>query len=205
VAARGCTRLIRSLSLELETFEDWQIAVYVVCCLIRVPLEVFQVMSPQTEEEFLKALKGDDPSLAATAEAMLWRTWCRSGNAEADRIFRVGVDAMQEGKLDEAEAEFTRVIDIAPDFAEGWNKRATVRFMRKDFAGSIADCQETLARNPNHFGASSGQGLCHMSLGEYREAAVCFRRALEIHPHLDAVRYNLTLAEAEGGGSGYLH
>ena len=112
---------------------------------------------------------------------------------------------MQRGKLAEAENEFTRVIDLAPDFAEGWNKRATVRFMRKDFAASIADCQETLARNSNHFGAASGQGLCHMSFGQYREAAVCFRRALEIHPHLDAVRHNLALAEAEGGGSGYLH
>jgi tetratricopeptide (TPR) repeat protein len=159
----------------------------------------------QTEKELLHALKGDDPTLAATAEAMLWRTWCHSGNSEADRIFRGGVDAMQQGKLDEAETEFTRVIDVAPDFAEGWNKRATVRFMRQDFAGSIADCQQTLARNPNHFGASSGQGLCHMSLAQYREAAVCFRRALEIHPHLDAVRHNLALAEAEGGGSGYLH
>jgi tetratricopeptide (TPR) repeat protein len=162
-------------------------------------------MFPQTEAEFLEALKGDDPTLAATAEAMLWRTWCRSGHSEADRIFRAGVEALQQGELEEAEAEFTRVIKITPDFAEGWNKRATVRFMRKDFAGSIADCRETLARNPNHFGASSGQGLCHMSLGEYREAAVCFRRALDIHPHLDAVRYNLARAEAEGGGSGYLH
>lgn len=162
-------------------------------------------MSFETEEEFLKALKGDDPTLAATAEAMLWRIWCRSGNVEVDRIFRRGIDAMQQGKLEEAEAELARTIEMAPAFAEGWNKRATVRFMRKNFAGSIADCQETLARNPNHFGASSGQGLCHMSLGEYREAAVCFRRALEIHTHLDAVRYNLALAEAEGGGSGYLH
>jgi tetratricopeptide (TPR) repeat protein len=180
-----------------------RLAVYVVCWHERA-LEVIQGVFPQTKEELLQALKGDDPTLAATAEAMLWRTWCRSGNAEADRIFRVGVDAMQQGKLAEAETEFTRVIDVAPDFAEGWNKRATVRFMRKDFAGSIADCQETLARNPNHFGALSGQGLCHMSLGQYREAAVCFRRALEIHPHLDAVRHNLALAEAEGGGSGYL-
>ena len=162
-------------------------------------------MVPQTEEEFLKALKGNDPALAATAEAMLWRIWCRSGNVEADRIFRNGVEAMQQGKLEEAEDAFSRIIAMAPDFAEGWNKRATVRFMRKNFTGSIADCQETLARNPNHFGASSGQGLCHMSLGEYREAAVCFRRALDIHSHLDGVRYNLALAEAEGGGSGYLH
>jgi len=162
-------------------------------------------MYPTNEQEALEALKGDDPELAATAEAVLWRAWCRSGNSETDRIFRSGIDAMQQGRLEAAEAEFTRVIEIAPDFPEGRNKRATVRFMRKDYTGSIADCQETLARNPNHFGAASGQGLCHMSLNEFREAAVCFRRALEIHPHLDAVRHNLALAEAEGGGSGYLH
>jgi len=162
-------------------------------------------MYPTTEQEALEALKGDDPELAATAEAMLWSAWCRSGNAEADRLFRAGVDAMQNRKLDEAEELFGCVIEMLPAFAEGWNKRATIRYMRKNFKGSIADCQETLARNPNHFGASSGQGLCHMSLGEFREAAVCFRRALEIHPHLDAVRYNLALAESEGGGSGYLH
>ena len=160
---------------------------------------------PETEKEFLAALKGDDPTLAATAEAMLWRTWCRSGHGEADRIFRAGVNAMQQSKLEAAETEFTRVIEMIPEFAEGWNKRATVRYMRKDFTGSIADCQQTLMRNPHHFGALSGQGLCHMSQSQFHEAAVCFRRALEIHPHLDAVRYNLALAEAEGGGSGYLH
>jgi len=145
----------------------------------------------------MDALKGDDAELAATAEAILWRSWCRSGSGEADRIFRVGVDAMQKGKLEDAEQRFSRVIELMPGFAEGWNKRATVRFMRRNFAGSIADCQETLARNPNHFGAASGQGLCHLSRGEFREAAICFRRALEIHPHLSAVRYNLSLAAAQ--------
>jgi tetratricopeptide (TPR) repeat protein len=162
-------------------------------------------MYPTNEREALEALKGDDPELAATAEALLWSTWCRSGDAEVDRIFRAGVEAMQQQKLTEAEELFTRVIELRAEFAEGWNKRATVRFMRRNFAGSIADCQQTLARNRNHFGAASGQGLCHMSLNEFREAAVCFRRALEIHPHLDAVRHNLALAEAEGGGTGYLN
>src|SRR5262249_13984601 len=162
-------------------------------------------MFPQTEEELLVTLKGDDAALAATAEAMLWRTWCRSGNVEADRIFRAAVDAMQQGNLEDAAAEFSRVIEIVPEFAEGWNKRATVRFMKKDFAGSISDCQQTLARNPNHFADSSGKELCHMSLSEYRKTAVCFRRPLEIQPYHDGVRYNRALAEAEGGGSGYLH
>ena len=162
-------------------------------------------MYPTNEKEALEALKGDDLELAATAEAILWRTWCQSGDTEADRVFQTGVDAMQQARLPEAEELFSRVIQIKPNFAEGWNKRATVRYMRRNFRGSIDDCRETLARNPSHFGASSGQGLCHMSVNEFREAAVCFRRALEIHPHLDAVRYNLALAEAEGGGSGYLH
>ena len=162
-------------------------------------------MYPTNEKEALAALKGDDPEFAATAEAILWRAWCLSGDRETDRLFRAGVEAMQQQKLADAEELFSQVIKLKPDFAEGWNKRATVRFMRQNFKGSVADCQETLARNPNHFGAASGQGLCHMSLNEFREAAVCFRRALEIHPHLDAVRYNLALAEAEGGGSGYLN
>jgi tetratricopeptide (TPR) repeat protein len=158
----------------------------------------------EDENEALAALKGDDPLLAATAEAALWRLWCRADDAETDRLFRAGVEAMQRQRPADAEELFSRVIERKPDFAEGWNKRATVRFLRNDFAGSIADCRQTLARNRNHFGAASGQGLCHMSLGEFREAAVCFRRALEIHPHLAAVRHNLALAEAEGGGSGYL-
>jgi len=162
-------------------------------------------MYPSNEKEALESLKGDDPELAATAEAVLWSAWCRSGDVEADRLFRAGVDAMQNRHLEQAEEFFGNVIERLPAFAEGWNKRATIRYLRQDFTGAIADCQETLARNPNHFGAASGQGLCHMSLSQYREAAVCFRRALEIHPYLDAVRHNLAMAEAQGGGSGYLH
>ena len=162
-------------------------------------------MYPTNEQEALVALKGEDRELAATAEAILWRGWCCSGDAEIDGIFRAGVEAMQQEKYREAEGLFSRVIELSPDFAEGWNKRATVRYLQGNFASAIADCQQTLARNPNHFGAASGQGLCHLSLNEYREEAICFRRALEIHPHLIAVRHNLALAESEGGGSGYLH
>ena len=147
-----------------------------------------------TEAEALAALRGDDPALAARAEATLWRLWCESGDPEADRLLRQGVEAMERRELDSAIALFTRIIERAPAFAEGWNKRATARYVARDFAGAVADCVETLARNPNHFGALSGQGLCHMALGQYRQAAALFRRALEVHPHLMAANHNLTAA-----------
>jgi Flp pilus assembly protein TadD len=69
--------------------------------------------------------------------------------------------------------------------------------MVEDFAGAIADCEETLRRNPHHFGALSGQGLCHMALGQYREAAALFRRTLEVHPRLASASRNLAAAESE--------
>ncbi|HEX7787892.1 MAG TPA: tetratricopeptide repeat protein [Methylomirabilota bacterium] len=158
-----------------------------------------------TEAEALAALRGDDPALAARAEAALWQIWSRSGDSETDRLLREGVEAMERQELHQAIALFTGIIERAPAFAEGWNKRATARYVARDFAGAVEDCVETLARNPNHFGALSGQGLCHMALGQYRQAAALFRRALEVHPHLIAANHNLAAALREavkGNGHG---
>jgi tetratricopeptide (TPR) repeat protein len=95
-----------------------------------------------------------------------------------------------------AVAAFSRVIEQAPAFAEGWNKRATARFLATHYATSIADCEEVLRLNPQHFGALAGQGLCHTALAQHREAVRCFRRALAVHPRLETVRQHLARAEA---------
>jgi len=150
-----------------------------------------------TEAEALAALRGDDPARAARAESTLWEIWCRSGIPEVDRLLRQGIEAMERHEMEEAVALFTRIIDRAPDFAEGWNKRATARYVAEDYTGAVVDCEETLARNPHHFGALSGQGLCHMALGQFREAATLFRRALAVHPHLSAAGHNLAAALSE--------
>jgi tetratricopeptide (TPR) repeat protein len=137
----------------------------------------------------------------ARAEQALWQMWTRSGIAEVDALLVEGVQAMERRDFDEAERIFTRIVARAPDFAEGWNKRATVRYLAENYDGAIADCEATLARKPHHFGALSGQGLCHVALGQHREAAALFRRTLAVHPHLDAARRNLrlTLGEAVKG------
>ena len=149
------------------------------------------------EDEALSILRGDDPERVSQAEAALWAMWSLSGNPEVDALLGAGIEAMERQDLREAEACFARIIARAPGFAEGWNKRATVRYVAGDYEGSVADCRETLARKPSHFGALSGQGLCHLALGQPREAAALFRRALEVHPHLIAARRNLAVALAE--------
>jgi tetratricopeptide (TPR) repeat protein len=150
-----------------------------------------------TEAEALAALRGPDPVRAAQAESALWAMWCRSDSPGLDARLAEAIAAMERRDLAGAEASLTSLIVVAPAWAEAWNKRATVRYLAGDYPGSIADCRETLARTPHHFGALAGQGLCHMALEQFGPAAVMFRRALEVHPHLKAVRQNLRSALSE--------
>jgi len=142
-------------------------------------------------------LHADDLELVALAEATLWQVWSRSGDPAVDALFAEGVRAMEAQDWLGAVAQFSRVVEAAPSFAEGWNKRATARYLATHYATSIADCEEVVRLNPYHFGALSGQGLCHFMLSQFREAALLFRRALAVHPHLDGARGNLRKAEAE--------
>jgi tetratricopeptide (TPR) repeat protein len=150
-----------------------------------------------SEDEAVRALRGDDPRQAALAEAALWEMWSTSDVPDVNQLLRRGLEAMERRDLLAAEVLFTDVIRRAPDFAEGWNKRATVRYLAENYAAAIADCEETLARKPHHFGALSGQGLCHIALSQHREAADLFRRTLAVHPHLEAARHNLAAAMGE--------
>lgn len=143
---------------------------------------------PTNEQEALLALKGDDPEMAATAEAMLWGIWCRSGDAETDRLFRAGVDAMQNRRLEEAEEFFDRVIERSPSFAEGWNKRATLYFLVGEYRKSLADCDRVIERNPHHFGVLSGYAQIYAQLGAYDRALDYARRALDLNPNLSGIR-----------------
>jgi tetratricopeptide (TPR) repeat protein len=150
-----------------------------------------------TESEALRHLRGDDAEAAARAETELWEMWHRPGDREVDALLREGVAAMERRDLAGAEAIFARVIGRAPEYAEGWNKRATVRYIAENYEGSVADCEETLKRKPHHFGALSGQGLCYMALGRHRAAAAMFRRALNVHPRLEGARHSLAAALSE--------
>ena len=82
-----------------------------------------------------------------------------------------------------------------PDYAEGWNRRATVYYLAGDYRKSIADCDEVLKRNPRHFGALSGLGQIHLALADEEAALAWFRRALEVNPNMVGVEFNIRMLE----------
>jgi len=82
---------------------------------------------------------------------------------------------------------FTRVIERKPEFAEGWNKRATVYYLLGEYEKSRADCDEVLKRNPHHFGALSGYGMIYLQLDQPARALDYFERALGVNPNLTSV------------------
>ncbi len=158
----------------------------------------------QAVEPLVAALQDEDWGVRTIAEHSLWQVWCRSGDASVDALLQEGIQAMERKAWTDAVATFTRVIERAPGLAEGYNKRATAYYLMGEYAQAIADCQATVSRNPYHFGALSGEGLCYLALGRLHKARDAFRNALAINPNMPEVAENLTAVERSlrGGGNG---
>ena len=138
-----------------------------------------------------------DPSEAQAADREIWRRWTASGDDAVDRLMRIGLAAVHSGDLSGAETVFGEVTGRLPDFAEGWNKRATVRYYLGKFDGAIADCARVLALEARHYGALSGMGLIHMASGDKAKALQWFKRALAVNPHMRGVQAHISSLQKE--------
>jgi tetratricopeptide (TPR) repeat protein len=135
----------------------------------------------------IRALRDADAVVRALAERGLWQVWSRSGDPEVDMLFGLGVEQMNQGAGAAAIDTFSRIIEKKPDFAEGWNKRATVHFLMGDYERSLRDCDEVIKRNPDHFGVLAGYGQIYLRLDQPEKALGYFERALAINPNLESV------------------
>jgi hypothetical protein len=133
------------------------------------------------------ALRDPDLLVRALAERALWEVWSRSGDAGIDELLAIGIAQLTERQGEAAVETFTRIIERRPDFAEGWNKRATVYYLLGEYQRSLADCDAVIARNPHHYGALAGYGMIYLQLGEPEKALGYFERALAINPNLHQV------------------
>ncbi len=135
--------------------------------------------------ESLKRAPNKD--VAETLQTEIWEIWCATPDTTTRTLMQWGMTALDENRLEVAEQAFSRVVIYDAEFAEGWNKRATVRFVMGDFEGSAADVERTLKLEPRHFGALSGLGQILMRYDEIRGAVRAFEAALALNPHLGPV------------------
>ncbi len=152
------------------------------------------------EQALLDDLATAGPEQAAEIEDRLAREWSKSGSAAMDLLLQRGRDALEAGDLDAAIEHFTALTDHAPDFAEGWNMRATAFFQKEQMGLALADLTQALSLNPNHFGAIIGLAVILEQTGYPEDALEAYRTVQSIHPHQEQVATAIERLEVEVGG-----
>jgi tetratricopeptide (TPR) repeat protein len=140
---------------------------------------------PELEALFVQLQQAEDTQAAATVEQEIWARWADSGSPTVNILLERATAAESAGDAELAERFLDQASDLAPDYAETWNRRANLYYSIDDYPGAIAAIQETLKREPRHFGALAGLGLIYEELGQQRAALEAFRAALAIHPHYE--------------------
>ena len=140
---------------------------------------------PQLDELFIALQASPSETQAANLELEIWTRWGdHPDDPLANRQMTKGIQLMNSGHLVAAEGVFSRIINSHPDFAEAWNKRATVRFFRGDDTGSASDILQVIKLEPRHFGALSGLGMIRVRAGDLEGALKAYKAAQRMNPYL---------------------
>jgi len=174
----------------------------VLSCIFLAPLS-----GRALADQFSEALPGlfddlrdaDDAAIAQRLEARIWQEWFEAPDDDARLLMRQLSAAMQSQDTDRALELADRLVDAAPSYAEGWNRRATIHYLRGDDDLSVADIRETLVLEPRHFGAISGLGLIFLRQGDLDAALEAFEQVLVISPASENARRSVERVRGELG------
>jgi tetratricopeptide (TPR) repeat protein len=128
-------------------------------------------------------------------EAKIWTIWLQANDPAIDKLMEQGSTAMSNQDFAAAMQSFNQIIEKKPDFAEGWNKRATLYYLMGDYEHSLKDIDRTLELEPRHIGALSGLGLVNMQMEREEAAADAFQRVLDIDPKSASAQMNLAIVK----------
>ena len=145
----------------------------------------------QLDKMFTRLTETKSETEASALTQAIWILWTTSDDSNVNDMMRRGIRLMNLQNYGEALDIFDRMVKYAPEFAEGWNKRATVHYMMGNFTASVADIQKTLALEPRHFGALSGLGMINVELERGPDALKAFEAALKANPYLPVARQQI--------------
>jgi tetratricopeptide (TPR) repeat protein len=148
---------------------------------------------------FARLASTDDADEGDTLVEEIWRVWLQSGRLEIDSLMERALALLQAGEPRAAMPLLDSIVERAPEWAEGWNKRATVLYVLDDYDRSLADIDKVLALEPRHFGALAGRGLIHIAKENYRAALDDYRRARAVNPFLQGAAQMIPTLERRIG------
>lgn len=128
-----------------------------------------------------------DGESAKAIEQRIWAVWMVSGSDTCNLLMGRVKAATEAKDYDLALKLLDAVVEIRPDYVEGWNQRATIYYLKDDYGHAIADIGQVLKREPRHFGALSGLGVILQEIGDDKDALKAYRDALKIDPHLENI------------------
>ncbi len=146
------------------------------------------------DELFQIIQQTDNPEIAFATENKIWDIWFQHDDKRTQERLAEGTAAM-ETNPSKALLIFNELVDDVPDFAEGWNRRATLYYLLREYAASASDIEKTLELEPRHFGALSGLGLVYLAQEQYAEAKSAFEAVLLIYPHNRNVQKNIKMID----------
>lgn len=148
---------------------------------------------------FAKLQTATDPMAIQSLEEGIWEQWTMLPDPEQRKLMLRGISEMEAQELQTAVVTFTKLIQMAPNLSEPWNKRATVQWLLGNFPASISDICETVKREPRHFGAYSGLGMIRAQMKEPARAVAAFELAKKWNPHIVGIDAEIERLKAEGG------
>ena len=158
------------------------------------------VRDPALDALFVQLAQAGDDTAASRIETQIWSRWADSGSPTVNILVERSAAAERRGDPELALRFLDQATDLAPNYAEPWNRRANLAYRAHDYSGAIAAIQETLKREPRHFGALAGLGLIYEELNQPRAALDAFRAALAIHPHYEIARQGVRRLEPRVDG-----
>ncbi|MEM7527794.1 MAG: tetratricopeptide repeat protein [Pseudomonadota bacterium] len=150
--------------------------------------------------ELFRQLADDENENWPVIQSQIWRVWRRSGSPSMDLLLSRGMKAMQSKDFNAAKLHLDDLVRLAPEFAEGWNQRATLFFMMEDYGRSISDIERVLALEPRHFGALAGLGIILDRTGYDKSALEAYRKVLELHPNMPGAQQGVEKLSPEVDG-----
>lgn len=152
------------------------------------PLDEADARTQAADDLLGRLAKTQEPTAAKRIAAAVQALWLRSGSDTVDLLTSRAGEAQRKQKIDVAIKLMDEALAQRPDFVEGWNRRATLHFVAKDYDDAMADLHEVLIREPRHFGAWIGLGRILSDTGDDAKALAAYRKALEIYPAVEGLK-----------------